>query len=302
MKKGIDISYWQGKVDFSKVKNSGIEFVILREGYGKDVVDKRFYEYVEGCRKAGLDIPGVYHFSYAKTVEDARKEAEYTIDHIRTAGLAGDKPLVFYDFEYDTVNSAAKQGVALLPKHCDAFANAFCEEVARSGFTAGIYLNIDYYRNWYQKDTLSKYQIWLADYTGKPDYDCTFQQYTSGGSVPGISVKVDMNYWFDDVPIAITPENTKKTVSDIAREVIQGIWGAGEQRKIRLESAGFNYNEVQAEVNRILAPPKKGIDEIAREVIQGKWGSGQNRIYALSRAGYDYETVQRRVNALLKGQ
>lgn len=93
-----------------------------------------------------------------------------------------------------------------------------------------------------------------------------------------------------------------KPVDAVAREVIAGQWGNGEDRKVRLTQAGYNYNVVQARVNEILnpQPQRKSIDEIAKEVIRGKWGNGAERKNRLESAGYDYNAVQKRVNQLMK--
>ena len=98
----------------------------------------------------------------------------------------------------------------------------------------------------------------------------------------------------------------KKSNTEIAKEVIQGKWGNGAERKKRLEDAGYDYAAVQKEVERLLAkqkkPAKKSVDEVAREVIAGKWGNGAKRVYNLTKAGYNYVTVQKRVNEILKGK
>ncbi len=100
-----------------------------------------------------------------------------------------------------------------------------------------------------------------------------------------------------------------KSLDELAKEVIQGKWGNGADRKAALEKAGYDYNAVQAKVNAQLsgsapaapaAPALKSIEEVAKEVIQGKWGNGADRKAALEKAGYDYNTVQAKVNALLK--
>ena len=99
------------------------------------------------------------------------------------------------------------------------------------------------------------------------------------------------------------PQPSKKSVDEIAREVIAGKWGNGQDRKNRLTKAGYNYNTVQKRVNEMLGkipqPSKKSIDEIAREVILGKWGNGADRKNRLTKAGYDYDAVQNRVNELM---
>lgn len=195
-KKGIDISYHQGKVDFNLVKKDGIDFVILRAGY-RDKVDAKFFEYVSGAKDAGVIILGVYFFSYALNADQAKEEAKLCIETIEKAELNKDI-LVFYDFEYDTVEKAAKKGVNLTKKECNNHTNVFCEEVKRLGYQPGIYTNLDYYKNWYDKDVLGKYPIWLADYTGGPDYSCIIQQYSSTGKVNGIKVPVDLDYYYEE--------------------------------------------------------------------------------------------------------
>ena len=101
-----------------------------------------------------------------------------------------------------------------------------------------------------------------------------------------------------------TPSEHKKDVTDIAKEVIQGLWGNGTDRMKRLESAGYNYNEVQNKVNQMLSgnasAPSKSVDQLAREVIQGLWGNGADRKNRLTAAGYDYNAVQARVNQMMQ--
>lgn len=109
---------------------------------------------------------------------------------------------------------------------------------------------------------------------------------------------------------AVAPQRpsggSKKTIGEIAKEVIAGAWGVGNDRKNKLEAAGYNYNQVQAEVNNILSgrkpsAPKKTVAEIAKEVLQGQWGNGNDRINKLKAAGYNYNEVQAEVNRQLSG-
>lgn len=98
-------------------------------------------------------------------------------------------------------------------------------------------------------------------------------------------------------------KKAKKSVSEIAQEVLKGLWGNGTERKNKLTAAGYNYNEVQAEVKRLLnkpsAPAKKTNEQIAREVIAGKWGNGAERQKKLRAAGYDPKEIQKLVNKLV---
>lgn len=196
MKKGIDISYHQKDINFNLVKKDGIDFLIIREGY-RNTTDKKFFEYVNKAKEAEIPILGVYHFSYALNKEEAKQEARLCIENMKKAGLNSDV-LVFFDFEYDTVKKAAEKGINLTKKECNEHTTAFCEEVKLLGYTPGIYTNLDYHKRWYLKDVLNKYIIWLADYSGDPDFNCLIQQYTSSGKVNGINSKVDMNYYYGE--------------------------------------------------------------------------------------------------------
>lgn len=275
MKKGMDISNYQGIVDFGLVKKSNIEFIIFREGWGRYSIDPKFFDYVKQAKAAGYTLLWVYHFSYALNEEQAREEARSCVDNLRIAGL-GDDTLVFYDFEYDTVKYAASKGVTLSKADCNAHTLAFCEEVKRLGYTPGVYTNLDYYKNWYNKDVLSRYYIWLADYTGGPDFDCLVQQYTSTGSVLGIKGNVDLDYLFEEkLKIGDETSNSaseSKDVNTLAKEVILGIWGNGVARKEALVKAGYNYDEVQRKVNEIL---NEDADKAASSVVPSTPITGQ---------------------------
>lgn len=121
------------------------------------------------------------------------------------------------------------------------------------------------------------------------------------------------NYPFEEIANATkTEENhtivdndnktAEKSIEQLAKEVIAGGWGNGEDRKRRLTDAGYNYNEVQNKVNEMLTGKKqtKSVDEVAQEVIKGLWGNGADRKNRLTSAGYDYNAVQNRVNELLR--
>ena len=103
---------------------------------------------------------------------------------------------------------------------------------------------------------------------------------------------------------ASTPSTTKKDITTIAKEVLAGKWGNGDDRKNRLTSAGYDYATVQAKVNELASgktsTPTKSVAEVAKEVIDGKWGNGANRKLKLREAGYDYKAVQSIVNQMLR--
>lgn len=241
-KKGIDISVWQGNIDAGQIKNSGIDFVIIREGY-RQAVDSKFFDNVKKCKEVGLAVMGVYHFSYALNVEQARQEAQLVVANLQKAGLSKDT-IVFFDFEYDTVTKAAAVGVTLGKAECNAHTKAFCETVKSLGYRAGVYFNIDYYRNWYDHALLDQYIKWLADWTGDADYPCDFHQYTSKGSVPGISGNVDMNYYF-------VPE-IKENVVEVENAKPAVVTGVTAEKVLDIARGWIGFSEANGKFKEIL--------------------------------------------------
>ena len=212
MERGIDISKHQGIIDFSKVKDDGVEFVITRSSY-RQTVDPMFHQYIKGCVQCDIQILGVYHFIYALNEQQALEEAKFCVEQVKLAGLGKDI-YIFSDFEYDSVKKAAAKGVTLGKKECNRFTQIFCEYVESQGYKAGIYTNNDYYKNWYDYDLLIRYNVWLADYSGGPDHSCLLQQFTSSGQVNGINGRVDMNHYYGEVT---TMNKSRQAVVDVIR-------------------------------------------------------------------------------------
>lgn len=204
--KGIDVSSHQGLIDWAKVKAAGIEFAIVRAGYGQysTQVDAKAHQNVFGALGAGLHV-GVYWFSYATTPEEAKAEADLCADTIEKYKGQLDFP-VYFDYEYDSEIYSKQKGVTPTQALRESLAKAFCEEIESHGWRAGVYTNNDYLRNRWRLDVLKQWEIWLADYTGGPDVACGMQQTSSTGSVNGISGDVDMNTAFVDYPSLIRNE------------------------------------------------------------------------------------------------
>ena len=194
---GIDVSYYQEDIDWRAVKNSGIDFVMIRLGYrgyetGKLVLDSRFREYISGATAAGLDV-GIYFFSQAITVEEAREEARFVLSNLQ--GYSVTYPVVF-DWEIIGVKPARTDD--LDPQLLTAAARAFCDTVAAAGYTPAIYFTKYLGYVSYDIGRLGDYDFWFAEYTDAPSFYYGFDmwQYTDRGSVPGISGRVDMNICF----------------------------------------------------------------------------------------------------------
>lgn len=215
MAKGIDISKHQGSIDFAKVKSAGIEFAILRAGYGqaKSQVDPYFYTYADACLKNGIDV-GVYWFSYAVSVETAKQEAQLCLKTIEKYKGKFTYP-VYFDYEYDSEVYSKNQGVVPTLELRTNMALAFCQEIEKGGWRAGVYTNLDYIRNRININKLSAYELWLADYTNGPDYSCGMQQTGSSGRISGISGNVDTDTAFIDYPAVLAQKGYNGLKADI---------------------------------------------------------------------------------------
>ena len=310
MIQGVDLSYCQPKVDFKKLKAQGFKFVILRAGYGDALkypnqYDPTFEGHYAAATAAGLDV-GAYWYSYADSPESARQEAQALIKALKGKKFAYP---VYFDIEE---RSQFYRGMAF----CDSIINAFCGELEKAGYYAGVYCSTYWYTNFVSKAVRDKYPCWIAEYNTKCNYGGSYQMWQNGLIyVEGIG-SIDHDFCYVDYPSIIKAAGKngytkptaapkpapKKTVEELAREVIAGKWGAGAERAKKLTAAGYNYTAVQSRVNELLKVPakKKSIDEIAREVIAGKWSAGAQRMRMLTDAGYDYMTVQNRVNELMK--
>lgn len=189
MVKLIDVSVHQGNIDFKKVKAAGIAGVIIRAGYGQNNIDKKFKINIKNALAAGLKV-GIYWFSYAYTIEMARKEADYCLKAIK--GYDVTLP-VFFDWEYDSMAYAQKHGVKCTKDLITSMGVAFLQEIKAAGYKAGYYENPDYLKNHVDQSKFKGFYFWLAHYTSKRSLICDIWQYSDKGKVDGITGYVDMN-------------------------------------------------------------------------------------------------------------
>ena len=196
MYRGIDVSQWQGDIDWVQVKNSGVDFAIIRTGYGRsgdNQIDNKFHQNIENAKLAGVMV-GAYHYSYAESVEDAKKEAKFCLSIIKSCGLSLDLP-VYFDIEDASI--ANKHNRDIRTNMCISF----CSEIEKAGFSAGVYANKNWFDNYLNYNELKKrYTIWLAHYgVDSPSLDCDIWQFTSKANVVGIKTDVDKNYMYRDM-------------------------------------------------------------------------------------------------------
>lgn len=196
---GVDVSYFQGDIDWATVKESGIEYAMIRVGYrgyetGSLNEDKRFREYIEGAQAAGLDT-GVYFYSQAISVEEAEEEAEFVLKLIADYDIT--YPVV-YDWEIVGDSAARTEG---MPAHMLTDCTyAFCSKIARAGYLPMIYTVKKQALMKTDMSELAGFDVWIAEYADKPTYPYDFQmwQYASDAQVSGIMGDVDINISFVD--------------------------------------------------------------------------------------------------------
>lgn len=196
---GIDVSEFQGEdIDWKQVRESGIEFVIIRLGYraygetGELVLDDMFDRNMQGALDAGLDV-GVYFFSQAITPGEAVEEAEFVLEHVR--GYEIDGPIV-YDTEEIKGDTARTDNNTR--QEFTNYCKVFCDTIEQAGYDPMIYANMKWMAFTLDMEQLADYDFWYADYHDVPQcpYEYEIWQYSETGAVPGINANVDLNVWF----------------------------------------------------------------------------------------------------------
>ena len=215
-KKGIDVSEFQGKIDWEKVKNDGIEFAILRCGYGMDFSNQDDVEYERNaneCERLGIPY-GVYLMSYANTVEKARSEAKHVLRLIEGRKISLG---VWHDIEDNGTSGAINK------ETLTNIINTFCNTIKNAGYKVGVYANLNWLENKIEKTIKDNYDIWVAQYYSKCEYEGKYimWQHTSSGKVNGISTNVDMNILYEDLPVINNNDNnnSKTNNSEIVKSL-----------------------------------------------------------------------------------
>lgn len=204
--KGIDVSKHQGRIDWDQVKNSGqVEFAIIRSSYGwenyPNQVDSEFVNNVRGC--IAREIPfGIYHYSYATNVDEARQEADYCL-----RALEGYQPTypVFFDVE-DRIQTDLGQSMVT------QMALAFCRKIEAAGHLAGVYTYKNFFLQNIDYDQVKEYEIWIAQFANENTFPYHYDmwQYSSNGTIPGINGRVDLDYSYKDYT-SLTPDEPTPT-------------------------------------------------------------------------------------------
>lgn len=252
---GIDVSKHNGAIDWQKVKTSGIDFAIIRAGYGKSISqkDKTFEANYAGCKANGIPC-GAYWYSYATTVSEAKQEAETFLSVIK--GKQFEFPVYFDQEEKATLNTGRA--------NCSAMIRAFCEVLENAGYWVGLYTSRSFLTSYIEDDIKQRYALWIAEWGSTLHYsgDYGIWQYSETGKVDGIAGNVDLNQCNVDYPTAIkaagkngytkpadTPAEPKRTVM-----YIPGITAADVQTYLAwvAEVGAGNYRDTAEDFKRFL--------------------------------------------------
>ena len=241
--RGIDVSKWNGNINWEKVKNAGISFAIVREGYGKKdpkQIDKKFKDNINGAKSVGIHT-SVYHYSYADSIEDAVNEAHFCLENIQ--GLRLEYPIVF-DIE-------DKEQLKLNNRQRTDIVKAFCGEIEKNGYYAMFYCNANWLRNYLYKDELlSKYDLWLAQWdVDVPYVACGIWQKSDKGHIYGISGNVDLNVAYKDYASIMkskglngfAPSSANKNYFEYTVQKGDTLWSIAQ----RYLGSGYKYKEIK---------------------------------------------------------
>jgi GH25 family lysozyme M1 (1,4-beta-N-acetylmuramidase) len=196
-KAGIDVSKYQGDIDWTAVAGDGVDFAMLRLGYrgyseGGLFLDQTFAQNLQGALEAGLEV-GVYFFSQAITPEEAEEEADYVLSVLDGQALA--LPIAF---DWEPIHGSEARTDGLDGETLTRCAAAFCKRVEDAGYRPAVYFNQTQGYLHYDLRQLTDYELWLAEYGAAPDFYYHFDlwQYSQSGSVAGIQGDVDLDLWF----------------------------------------------------------------------------------------------------------
>ena len=194
---GIDVSSHQKSIDWVAVKNSGVKFAMIQVGYrgyqtGALMDDAYFEENIQGAIENGIDV-GVYFFSQAVSVEEARAEADFVLERVRKYNLQ--LPIVF---DLEEVSNATDRIENTTAQERTQAAVTFMNHIKNAGYQAMVYSSSQLFETVFEINYLHDYEFWVADYSYAPNFNYHFNiwQYTDAGSINGISTNVDMNIMF----------------------------------------------------------------------------------------------------------
>lgn len=315
-RKGIDVSEWQWDIDWEKVKESGIEFAIIRCGYGENQTDQddaKFLRNVTECER--LDIPyGVYIYSYATDTASAADEADHVLRLIKGHDLS--YPVYFDMEDKSTLPYRANFG---------AIASAFCSKISAAGYPVGVYANLNWWNNYLTSPVFDNWYKWVAQYYTTCQYQKEYAmwQYSSSGSVSGINGHVDMNYLIgypddhgrnnnaaiDEGTYTISSKADPERVISIKDASVNNnesaqldvpSGDAASSQKFEVISVGEKRYKLLAEHSGKALDVRNSNKEPGAEMQQYEWHQARAQIWEFTDAGDGYYYIKSKLGTYLK--
>lgn len=277
--RGVDVSEFNGDLDVAALRQGGVEYVIIRCGYGNDTVSQDDVQYrnnVSKCEEAGMPY-GIYLYSYAKTAEAAKSEADHTLRLLKEA-----KPS--FGVWYDVEDSTLPAGSALID-NCETY----CKAITAAGYYCGIYASLYFWENRLNDAVLNAYDKWVAHWADAVGYDGDYGiwQYSDNGLIGG--KRFDMNLAYRDYPALTGGEDTDMTKEEVAA------LARSEAQKV--------YDENEKKNKTIGSTPQWGREDVLKvyEQLQlAGTGDGLNGENTEINASYTYVRLLKVISELLK--
>lgn len=277
--RGVDVSEFNGDLDVAALRQGGIEYVIIRCGYGNDSVsqdDVQYLSNVKKCEQAGMPY-GVYLYAYAKTAEAAKSEADHTLRLLKEANPS-------YGVWYDVEDSTLPSGSALVD-NCAVY----CKAITDAGYYCGIYASLYFWENRLNDAALDAYDKWIAHWADTVGYkgDFGIWQYSDSGLIGG--KRFDMNLAYRDYPALTRGEDTDMTKEEVAA------LARSEAQKV--------YDENEKKYKTIASTPqwvREDVLKVYQELQLGGTGAGLNGENTEINASYTYIRVLKVISELLK--
>ena len=277
--KCIDVSTWQGSIDWKKVKKSGCGYAIIRAGFGRETsqVDNQFERNYKNAKAAGVKL-GVYWYSYAVNRDDAVKEAKACLSVLKGKSL--EMP-VFFDMEESFMTKYSRATLT-------GMAKAFCDTVIKGGFESGVYSNLNWFTNYLNYSELKAlYPIWLAQWSSSPQLECDIWQYSSEGTVAGIDGYVDMNIIYSNDVVKSAPKTEKETKVNYEIAAVQSLLVIAEKLNLISKKISVIDNISGDSTKTAILQMKKHLGQKEDDSITLQFIKGMNSaiIGALPKAG-----------------
>ena len=295
---GIDVSHHQGEVNWEAVKAAGIDFAVIRCGYGDDLVsqdDRQWHRNVSECERLGIPY-GVYLYSYATDTNMAASEAAHTLRLLE--GHNPDLP-VFYDMEE---NRQLVLGVAGLAE----LARTYCDTLVAAGYDVGVYASLNWWQYYLTDPVFENWYRWIAEWRSSCTYTGRYEmwQYTDCGTINGINSVVDMNYWYAPLKDVLEVQSGVYTISSAMDDkkvldikglsqkdgAVLQVWNSGNKahQQFIVEHQGNGYYSI-LNLNSGKALDVKGKSkEPGAAVQQWKYGGGAHQLWYFEDAGNGY--------------